>query len=164
MRISRTAKIDMKIQLSEHRILPDALTVWGHAGPEVDIVMDLKNLTFRPGSITEMHAFHVLDHLFPEEGKAALANWYQMLAPGAKIHSLQDDFEYVARAFVGGDISPEIFNDLHNHPTQCTKEYLVPFFHAAGFLEADVSIWLSGAPDGVEKKHYEFILTAKRHV
>lgn len=153
----------MKIQLSEHRIIPDAITVWGHAGPEVDVVMDLKNLTFRPGSIESMHVFHVLDHLFPEEGKIALSNWYEMLAKGGVVHVLQDDFEYIARAFVGGDINPEMFNTMHNHPTQCTKEYLVPFFHTAGFSEANVSVWLGeNAPDGVQKKHYEFILTAKR--
>lgn len=152
----------MKIQLSEKRIVPDALTVWSFPGPEVDIVMDLKNLTFRPGSITQLYALHVLDHLFPEEGQAALKNWYDMLAKGGVLHTLQDDFEYTARAFVGGDINPELFNTLHNHPTQCTKEFLVPFFHAAGFAQADVSVWLSGSPDGFEKKHYEFVLTAKR--
>lgn len=155
-------KTNMKIQLSEQRIIPDALTVWSHAGPEVDLVMDLKNLTFRPGSIEMLYVFHVLDHVFPEECKEALANWYTVLSPGGVVHTLQDDFEYVARAFIGGDINPEIFNELHNHPTQCTKEYIVPFFHQAGFKESDVSVWLSGSPDGMEKKHYEFVLTGKR--
>lgn len=153
----------MKIQLSEKRIIPDAITVWSHEGPEVDIVMDLRNLTFRPGSLEAIYAVHVLDHIFPHEQVTTLKNWYSMLAPGAFLHSLQDNFEYISRAFVGGDIEPALLNELHANPSLCTKEWLVPFFRDAGFDENNVRIWLSGAPEGMEAKHYEFILSANRH-
>lgn len=153
----------MKIQLSDKRIVPGALTVWSHHGPEVDIVMDLKNLTFAPGSITEMYAFHVLDHLFAEEGAIAVENWHKCLAPNAKVHMLNDDFEYICRAFVGGDIDINLYNDIHNHPTQYTVNGLTSLLTKGGFDSNQIVIWYSGNPDHMDKKHYEFILTATKN-
>lgn len=152
----------MKIQLSEKKIIKDALTVWSHPGPEVDIVMDLKSLTFRPESITEMYIFHIVDHLFPEENIEAMKNWFNILKTGSSMHLLNDDFEYLARAFVGGDIDIDIMNDLHNHPCQCTKDNLVNMLKTGGFKEDNIVMWYGGNPEGVDKKHYEFILTAKK--
>lgn len=152
----------MKIQLSEKRIVPNVLTVWSHPGPEVDIVMDLKNLTFRAGSIEEMYVFHVLDHLFPEEGALAIENWFQCLAQTSSMHVLNDNFEYLARAFIGGDISIELYNEIHNHPCQCTEKSTVDALKRGGFKDDSIVIWYGGNPEYMEKKHYEFILTAKK--
>lgn len=152
----------MKIQLSDKRIIKDAVTVFSHPGPEVDIVMDLKNLTFRPESISEIYAFHITDHLFPEEAEEAIKNWSQCLSPGGQVHLMNDDFEYLTRAYVGGDISIDLFNNLHNHPCQCTRDNLTDMLEKGGFKREDVVIWYSGNPEGMEKKHYEFILTAKK--
>lgn len=153
----------MKIQLSEKRIVPDAITVWSHKGPEVDVVMDLKNLTFREGSITELYAFHVVDHFFPDESQEALTNWYSLLAQGASAHIIVDDFEYLARAFIGGDIGLDLFNDLHNHPCQCSRDSLATMVKKAGFKEPDTIVWMSGGPGKIEKKHYELIITGKKN-
>jgi predicted SAM-dependent methyltransferase len=153
----------MKIQLSPRRIIKDAITVWSEAGPEVDIVMDLKALTFRPNTITALYAFHVLDHLFAKEAQHAVKNWFRCLAPNAFIHILNDDFEYLVRAYVGGDITVEIFNELHNHPFQCIRENVTKMMNAAGFKEDEVRVWLSGSPEGMPREHYEFILTARKH-
>lgn len=152
----------MKIQLSEKRIIKDAVTVFSHEGKDVDVVMDLKNLSFREGSITEIYAFHIIDHFFPEEGIEVLKACFKIMTPGSKLHLINDDFEYLTRAFVGGDIDIEIFNDLHNHPCQCTQDGLINTLKMVGFAEPNIVIWYSGGPDGVEKKHYEFILTAKK--
>lgn len=152
----------MKIQLSDKKIIKDAMTIFSHPGPEVDVVMDLKNITLREGSVSEMYAFHVVDHLFPEDSLEAVKNWYKILNPGAKIHLINDDFEYLARAFVGGDIDIEIMNGMHNHPCQCTQENVINMLKQAGFDENKIVYWYGGAPDGVDKKHYEFILTATK--
>lgn len=151
-----------KIQLSNKKIVPDALVVWSSPGPEVDIVMDLKNLTFRDGSIEEIFVFHVLDHLFPEECQAAASNWFRCLANGGKVHTLSDNFEYIARAFVGGDISIDLFNDLHNHPHQTTQDNVVKILRSSGFKEDKISIWLDGSPNHMKKTHFEIILTAQK--
>ena len=153
----------MKIQLSDKRIVPGALTVWNQNGPEVDIVMDLKNLTFRPESIEEIYVFHVLDHLFAKDGEMAIKNWKQCLAPNAKIHILNDDFEYICRAIVGGDIDIDIYNNLHNHPAQYSQNSLTSLLVKRGFDVNHIVVWYNGNPDHMEKKHYEFILTATKN-
>jgi len=153
----------MKIQLSDKRIVKNVMTIWSHEGPEVDLVMDLKNLTFRPGSIEEIYAFHVLDNLFPDEGEQALRNWNRLLRTNGKLHVLNDDFEYVNRAFLGGDIDIEVFNNLHNHPCQCTQKSVVDALARAGFNENNVVIWYISKPDSIEKKHYEFMLTGNKN-
>lgn len=155
----------MKIQISDKRIIPDALTVWHQAGPNVDIVMDPKNLTFGEGLITELYAFHVVERLFPEEIVQALSSWYRCLATAGKIHAVSDDFQYIARAFVGGDISIEMFNNIHNHASHLDQDYLVGMLTTAGFKPQEVNVWLdNAAPDGITKQHFEFILTAVKNV
>lgn len=152
----------MKLQISNKRIIPDAVTVWSVPGPEVDVVMDLKNLTFRPESITQLYVFHVIDHMFPDENIIALKNWRSLLTVNSTMHLLNDDFEYLARAFVGGDISIDLFNEMHNHPCQCTTDNLIEMLKLAGFNESEIVKWYSGSPDGMTKQHFEFILTAKK--
>lgn len=152
----------MKIQLSDKRIIKDVMTVWSHPGPEVDIVMDLKNLTFRPESINEIFAFHVVDHLFPEESQEAIKNWFGCMAPKSELHLINDDFEYLARAYVGGDINIELFNDLHNHPCQCTEANVIDMLEKGGFNKNDIVKWYEGNPENIDRKHYEFILTAHK--
>lgn len=150
-------KINMKIELSPVKIVPGAITVWSEQSPEVDIVMDLKNLTFKPGSVDEIYSFHVLDHLFIDEGVAAVSNWKKCLKPEAKLFIIVDDFEYVARAFVGGDISIELFNDLHSHPSQYTRENLLSLIKKCGYSENKTNIWFQDVTGLFKKKHYELV-------
>lgn len=153
----------IKIQLSPKRIVKDVLTVWSEHGPEVDIVMDLKNLTFKPGSIKEIYSFHVLDHLFPEEINTAVNNWRTRLEVGGKLFAVVNDFEYVSRAFVGGDISIELINDQYNHPTQFSRDSLFKAFRTGGFEDEKISIWFTDVPGLFNRKHYELVFEARNH-
>lgn len=136
------------------------MTVWSSPGPEVDVVMDLRNLTFRAGSVDELFVFHVCESLFEEDVVRAIVNWHKLLSPGGKLHVINDDFEYVARGFIGGDFSIDLFNRQHNHPFQCTQDGVVRLLRLGGFNPDKINMWLNGAPEGVNKAHYEFILTA----
>ena len=136
--------------------------MWQQPGPEVDIAMDLKALTFRPGSVTQMVAFHVLDHFFPEEAAVALKNWYDCMAPGATLFVVVDNFEYISRAVVGGDISVDVFNREHNNPTQFSQVSLSRALQAAGFLEGALVAWFADVPNLFPKKHYELVISAKK--
>lgn len=153
----------MKVQISPTRIIKDAVTIWNEAGPEVDVVMDIKNLTFRPGSIDELYSFSVLNRLFISDAITAAKNWHDLLSPGGNLHVVVDDFEYVARAFTGGDISIDIFNEVHNCVNQCTRDSVSKILSLGGFDINKVNIWLTGAPEGITKKHYELIITATKH-
>ena len=57
----------MIIELSPKKIIDGALTVWNQSDSEADIIMDLKNLTFKESNIDAIYSFHVLDHLFIDE-------------------------------------------------------------------------------------------------
>ena len=154
----------MKIQLSNTRIVKDAITVWSEPGPEVDMIMDLKNLTFRPGSIDQMYSFHVLDHLFPEDSIVALNNWRNCLKIGATLFTIVDDFEYICRGFVGGDISIKLLNDHYNHPTQFTREHLADCIAKAKFNDPAISVWLeSKVSELFTRSQSELVLSAKKH-
>lgn len=131
----------MIIELSPKKIINGATTVWNQPGPEVDIVMDLKNLTFKENSIDEIYSFHVLDHLFMDEIAPALKNWRKCLMTGRKIFIIVDDFEYLARAFVGGDLDINNLNLNFAHPTNLTRDNLLQYLKDAGFSENEIIIW-----------------------
>lgn len=153
-----------KIQLTDKVIVKDAIVVWNEHGPEVDMTMDLKKLSFKPGSIDEIYAFHILDHLFPQEIVEAVANWRSCLKVGGKLYLVVDDFEYVSRGFVGGDISIQLFNQLYSHPTQFNKENLVEELKKGGFKEDKVSIWfVENVADKFIKKSDELVLEATKN-
>lgn len=151
----------IKIQISPKRIIKDAMTVWNEPGPEVDVVMEPKNLTFRPGSVEAIYSFHVLDHLFPSEIKQALNNWHGLLGPGGKLFALVDDFEYICRGFVGGDVDIETINAIHNHPSQFTRDHLIAQLKYTGFGEDKQIIWFE-APAFMPKAHYELLIEATK--
>lgn len=151
-----------KIDLSPVRITKDALVVWQEPGPEVDVVMDLKHLTFRPGSIEQIVAHHVLDGLFMDEALSAVKNWKDCLAPGGKLYCVTDDFEYIARAFIGGDIDIGVFNRNHSHASQWDRKLLGDTLISLGFPEPSVKIWFDEVPGVVGRKHYELLIEASK--
>lgn len=152
----------MKIQLSQNRIVKDHITIWQEAGPEVDLTMDLKNLSFRSASINQICSIHVLDFLFPEEAKGALKNWYNCLKPGGKLFIVVDDFEYITRAFVGGDINIDVFNKHHSHASQFDQRSLGDMLITTGFAEGNIKVWFADVPEMFSREHYELVLEAQK--
>lgn len=147
----------MKIQFSNTRIIKDATTVWYEPGPEVDLVMDLKNLTFRPGSVETIYSFHVLDHFFPAEAQTALNNWKSCLKPGGKMYIVVDDFELITRSFISGDFPADFFNEHFSHPMYFTQDNLLSFVIKSGFKDSNAKIWYADVPDQFKKTRYELI-------
>ena len=151
----------MKIQISPIKIIKDALVVWNQPGPEVDIVMDPKNITFRENSIEEIYTFHVLDKFFPQEVNPALANWRKCLINCGKLFVIVDNFEYLARLFVGGDITIDLFNEGFAHPTNFNKDSLTLFLYKAGFSEGSMRIWFEHPEFKIEQ--YELVISAEKN-
>lgn len=152
----------MIIELSPKKIINGATTVWNTPGPEVDLVYDLKNLGFQEDSIDEIYSFHVLDHLFMNEIVPALQNWRKCLKTGMKLFVIVDDFEYLARGFVGGDLNIDDLNTNFAHPTNIDRENLVRYFNEAGFTEDKTHIWYSDIMNHqgeiiLSKQHFELI-------
>ena len=154
-----------KIQLSNKRIIKDVTTVWYEHGPEVDIVMDLKKLTFAPGSLEEIYTFHVLDHIFPNEVKDIIANWKNCLKKGGKLIVVADDFDFLSRAYIGGDFSIDFYNENFTHPMYFNRESLCQVLADAGFPEKEIVIWFQDVVrEGVTiipKAQHEIIFQAQ---
>lgn len=138
------------------------MTVWQEPGEEVDLMMDLRNLTFKENSIDEIYAFHVLDHLFLEEIPRAIESWRKCLKSGGKIYFVVDDFEIIARQFVSGDFAINDFNKNFSHPTQFTKENMVDFLANKGFVETKIVIWYDGVKTLIDKAPHELVMSAEK--
>lgn len=152
----------VSIELSPKKIIPGALTVWNEPGPEVDVVMDLKNLTFRPGTVSKIYSFHVADHLFPGEAQEAIKNWADCLAKGGELYIVVDDFQYLARAFVGGDLTIEKFNQDHSCPNHCTSDNLLPLMLRAGFKDDKVAMWYDMPSGTFVRQHFEMVMAGTK--
>lgn len=146
-----------KIQFANTRIIKDAMTVWYEAGPEVDVVMDIKNLTFRPGSIDVIYSFHVLDHFFPVEAQNALNNWRSCLSPNGMLYIVVDDFEVLNRSFASGDFPIDDFNEKFSHPMYFTRDNLLSYCVKAGFKQDSAVIWYGDVPNEFKKDPYDLI-------
>jgi predicted SAM-dependent methyltransferase len=152
----------MNIQLSPVRIIKDAVTVWNEAGPEVDIVMDLKNLTFKENSLDVIYAFHVVEHFFPSEVPVALKNWTHCLKKGKSIFVVCDDFEILVRMFIGGEINIFDFNNKFSYPTNITADNLTHYLRQAGHNDHDMKFWYVDVPDQFKKLEYEIVIEATK--
>ena len=150
----------MKIQLSPTRIIPNVTTVWNQPGPEVDIVMDLKKLSFADGFCDTIYSFHVLDRYFLEEVGEVLVNWHRCLKPGGKLWIKVDDFEVLCREFVGGGIDIDSFNREFTHAIYMTRDSLIRYLSAAGFAGEKQIIWFDSVPNEFEKNPYELVIEA----
>lgn len=153
----------MKIQISPIKIVKDALVVWHEPTPETDIIMDPKNLTFTPGTVEEIYSFHVLDHLFQNEIDMAILNWKKNLRTGGKVFIVVDDFEFIARQFIGGDIDMKDINDRYSHPTYFRKESLIDIVLRAGFLLNNIVMWFADVADKFKKQDFELIFSIEKH-
>ena len=152
----------MKIQLSPNRIVKDALVVWHEHGPEVDVVMDLKKLTFKENSIEEIYVFHVLEYLFTSEIPDAITNWRSVLQPGKDMYVVIDDFEFIARAFLGGELNLDILNDKFSYPTKISRDNILHFLKQGGYSEHETKVWYVDVPNLFSKKDHELVLSAKK--
>ena len=156
----------MKIQLSPTRIVKDAMTVWHEEGPEVDLVMDIKRLTFADNSLDSIFCFHVLDRLYPTEILGTMQNWYSKLKPGTgSLFIVADDYEFITRSFVGGDLNIDMINNRFTHPTQFTQQSLIDSFLNAGFNVNDVVIWYttdSTKDFNFEKQPHELVMSGDK--
>ncbi len=156
------AKINMKIQLAQQPVVKDHLTIYQQAGENVDMTMDLKALTFRASTIESIFTHHIFDHFFEEELLGALKNWYSCLAPGGKLFMVVDDFEYIGRAFLGGDITIDILNKHHCNPVFLNKEFVGRLCMQAGFPEGKVKVWFGEIPELYKGQHFELIIEAQK--
>lgn len=153
----------MIVEITPNKIIKGATTIWNQSSLEVDMTMDVKNLTFRPGSVGGLFAFHVLDHLFENEIADAVSNWRKCLKPGAELYVIVDDLDYLCRSYITGDFAIQKFNQEFSHPMYFNKESLIEYLARAGFREDLMKIWYLDVPNLFSKQEHELVLSAKKH-
>lgn len=102
--LERGARVRLNLGCGVHRILGN----WTHvdANPDVapDLVADVRDLSlFRDGSVDEVFAGHVLEHLDWEEGQAALREWRRVLRPGGTLGVVVPDFREIVLRYLAND-------------------------------------------------------------
>jgi len=62
-----------------------------------DIVSDVTNLPYGPGTVDEIYAGHLLEHFDWEGGQVALRHWWTLLKSGGEIRITVPDFDVLAK-------------------------------------------------------------------
>jgi predicted SAM-dependent methyltransferase len=115
-------------------------------GPQVDYVGDCETLEqFDTGSIEELYASHVLEHVPYAHLPATLKEWHRVLMPGGKIMVAVPDMNILAQLFVKPDVigGDKVFvmrmmfggqlDDTDFHCIGFDLEILGVHLHMAGF-------------------------------
>jgi SAM-dependent methyltransferase len=122
----------------------------------VDIVSDISNLPFGPGTVSEIHSEHLLEH-FPEEAlrRRFLPYWVSLLKPGGTFSAVTPDAgamldEYAAGRFSFEDLRLVTFGgqeyDGDFHFTMFTSDRLGALLREAGL--ADITVKAAGRRNG----------------
>lgn len=120
-------------------------------GPEVDFVGDCRDLSrFADGSIAEIYASHVLEHLsYKEEIQPALKEWFRALMPNGVVMISVPDLDTLCRLFVHPDVDQQerarvmqmIFGAQENgydfHKAGLWVELLGSMLHKTGFIQIE---------------------------
>lgn len=153
----------MKIQIAPTRRIKDMFTVWHKPGPEVDLVIDPRNpygINFRPGFVEVIYDFGLLGLTEEAKIEPTLKQWATTLKVGGELYLIENDFEYLARAIVGGDLKIEEFNQDFRATTYMTPEKMSRYLEAAGFAIPEQREWYE--PPTFTKQHYEKILSGTK--
>lgn len=108
-----------------------------------DVVANALDLPYESGSADEIYCGHLLEHLFPEDAKKALAHWFDLLKPGGTISISVPDFDYLVAQHLAKPTFESMIelNDLYiysyvqeSHHRCCYNEALLrSVMESAGF-------------------------------
>lgn len=68
----------------------------------VDVVMDVRHLTYEDNSVDLIYASHVLDHVSRHEVDDVLREWYRVLKKGGLLRVAVSDFEVTVKLYLAG--------------------------------------------------------------
>lgn len=80
---------------------------------KADLVADVLDLSdvIEPGSVDEIYAGHLLEHLAPTQAEEAIEHWKSLLKPGGILAIVTPDFHAVVEGYLAGDISLDRLNN-----------------------------------------------------
>lgn len=153
----------MKIQISTTKKVEDAIVIWDEPGDQVDICIDTreKGLPFRPATISVIYAFGILGKSKPNDVKKLIASFFKALTPSGQLYIIENDFEYINRAIMGGDLCIKEFNKSFRRDGYFDQNLLIEILENGGFPRKDQRIWRQ---EGIKfkKEHYELIISGTK--
>lgn len=88
--------------------LDDYINIDIQQRPENDMTCDVKKLPFGSGTIDEILAYHLLEHLYPEDAERCLEiHWHRLLKLGGKLVLEMPDMDRIMTMYVKGEYSAE---------------------------------------------------------
>ena len=152
----------IKIQLSPTKRVDDAIVFWPHEGPDVNFRVDLMDFskTVQPGLAKVVYAFDVFSILQPNEAIKFFKGIWEMLPENGEIYIIENDFDYMNRSLLSGDLPIGEFNESFRRATYVNQQYLINLLAEAGFDVKEMRLWQDGLK--FPKQHFEFILSAKK--
>jgi len=152
----------MKIEISPEKKVEGAMTIWHAQTPDVDLVMDARwGLKFKPGSIKVIYAFGLLGITSPNEVITVLKSLVDSLEVGGELYIIEQDFDYILRAVLGGDLTLEEFNKDHRRQTYLNQDEIVKVLEKVGFPVKE-QVWWQESPI-FAKKNSELIIMGKKN-
>ena len=163
MKLNSFQPTEIKIQISPTRRIEDLINIWHTAGEGIDLVMDPRyGLKFRPGSVKVIYAFDIIGNTEPAKVEEMLRSFYQALQPNGELYIVETDFDYVTRAAVGGDISPEDFSRDFSRKTYVTLQYLAKMLNKIGMPQEKQVVWYQTEGLKFTKHHYEAVVLGRK--
>jgi len=71
-----------------------------YPGKEVDEVFPLDEIPYADNTIQSIHSEHALEHLYREDARIALKEWYRVLVPGGDIHLQMPDLKQCCEKYI----------------------------------------------------------------
>lgn len=152
-----------KIQIAPKKMVEDAIVIWPIKTPDVDIVMDpreIEKFVIKQGSLKAIYCFGLLGITEPNKIVPMLINLNNTLREGGEIYVIEQDFDYVTRGYIGGDLRIAEFNDQFRRTCYLNRDYIVDLLAASGFPQDKQAVWLD--PKVIPFEHYEVALSAKK--
>lgn len=89
--------------------------------PVADEVADIRALPFDDGAFDGVECYHVLEHLLPDEAKAALTECVRVLKPGGELAVAVPDLRKCARTLLMGDL--KILHNIYSPDAEPAQQH-----------------------------------------
>lgn len=143
-------------------MIEDALVIWPERTPDVDLILEPKTMEIKFNSVKAIYAFDILGFYDPGFTLPTLRNFFSMLQPEGELYIIENDFDYINRAYMGGDLSLEEFNKDFRRGTYFNNAEINRLLNKSGFPEKTQKIWYKGLQ--FQKKHYQIIISGKKPI
>ena len=152
-----------KIQIAPARMIADTMTIWPDVGPEVDLVADPRlpgGLKFRPGTLKVIYAVGILGLSPFDRVEGILSELRGLLAPEGQLYIIENDYDFINRALLGGDLAMEQFNREFIQQSYLNHDILVNTLEKVGFSTESMVVWYKFPNLKFDRKEHQIIISA----